>query len=228
MLEMNSRWGTASLPRPLRRFVNILRRSPLLSIVFGGRPMEGAVGRLYFRLINQDDVVVEVGARMGDATRTLAKIAKHVYSFEPSKSSFLVLKATTGMHRNVDVYNLALSDHSGDNYLYRDRGFSGVASLKKLNDVRYVSQEKVAVRTLDEISFRLLPTALIVDCEGSEYEVLRGGRKLLPNLRRVLVETHVLSDGSSTLSSVQEELGRVFPIVQVERVGNEYWVFARK
>ena len=190
--------------------------------------MEDAVARLYSHHIKQDDVVVEVGARMGDATRTLARISKQVYSFEPSKSSFLVLKATTSMRRNVDVYNLALGDRSGDAFLYKDRSFSGVASLKRLSDVNYVSQEKVAVRTLDEISFGLLPTALIVDCEGSENEVLKGGRRLLPNLRRVLVETHVLSDGSSTLDSVREELTRLFPIVQTDKVGNEYWVVAER
>src|SRR5579864_422327 len=216
------------LPRRLRRLVNLLRRLPLVSIILGDRPLEPAVVQLYSGCVSSDDVVVEVGARMGDATRTLSVIAKHVYSFEPSKSSFLVLKTLTRTRHNVEVYNLALSDRPGDAYLYKDRSFSGVSSLKKLSDVDYVSTESVSVSTLDGIMFKLPPTVLVLDCEGSEEEVLKGGPKLLPRLRSVLVETHVLSDGSSTLELVQEELGRLFPSVRVDRVGNENWVIARR
>jgi FkbM family methyltransferase len=216
------------LPRRLRRLVNLLRRLPLVSVILGDRPLEPAVAQLYSGSISSEDVVIEVGARMGDATRTLSAIAKHVYSFEPSKSSFLVLKTLTRTRHNVDAYNFALSDRSGDAYLYRDRSFSGVSSLKKLSDVDYVSTERVSVTELDEIEFKLPPTVLVVDCEGSEQEVLRGGAHLLPQLRSVLVETHVLSDGSSTLEPVQDELGRLFPTVRVDRVGSEYWVVAGK
>jgi FkbM family methyltransferase len=190
--------------------------------------LEQAVRQLYSDFINRDDIVVEVGARMGDATRALSTISRHVYSFEPSKSNFLILKTLTRTRHNVDVYNIALSDRPGETYLYRDRRFSGVASLKKLTDVDYVTRERVSVGTLDGIEFELPPTSLVVDCEGSEEEVLRGGARLLPRLRSVLVETHVLSDGSSTLRPVEEELSRVFPVVRVYQVGNEFWVAARR
>jgi FkbM family methyltransferase len=217
-----------NLPRPLRRLANFLRRLPFISIILGDRPLEPAVRDLYSDNFTIDDVVVEVGARMGDATRALATISRHVYSFEPSKSNFLVLRTLTWTHRNVDTYNLALSDITGDAYLYRDRTFSGVSSLKRLNDVDYVARERVSVGTLDGIDFKLRPTSLVVDCEGSEQAVLRGGRRLLPFLRTVLVETHILDDGSSTLEPVRDELTRFFPFVRIDRVGNEFWVIARK
>jgi FkbM family methyltransferase len=227
-MELISAYVIETMPRPLRRIANFLRRLPFLSVVLGERPLEPAVKRLYIDCIAADDVVVEVGARMGDATRTLSAIAKHVYSFEPSKSSFLVLKTLTRTRHNVTVYNIALSDRSGEAYLYKDRSFSGVSSLKKLSDVDYVSSERVSVTTLDGIEFKLPPTVLVLDCEGSEEEVLRGGAKLLPQIRSALVETHVLGNGSSTLESVQEGLGRMFPSVRVDRVGNENWVIARR
>ncbi len=214
------------LPRPLRRLANLIRRLPFVFVVMGTRPLEPAVKRLYSQHIASDDVVIEVGARIGDATRTLASIARHVYSFEPSRPSFLVLKTLTRTHNNVDVYNTALSDRPGDAYLYRDRHFSGVASLKRLNDVNYASQERVSVSTLDQIVFKVPPTSLVLDCEGSELDVLEGGAKLLPHLRLVLVETHTLSNGTSTLGPVEKQLSRLFQKVKVDRVGNENWVVA--
>lgn len=217
-----------SLPKPIRRVVNLLRRIPFFSTVFRGRPLEKGIRLLYSEYIATNDVVVEVGARMGDGTRLLAGIARHVYSFEPSRTSFTVLKVLTRTQHNVDVYNLALSDHHGEAHLYRDRSFSGVASLKKLNLVSYVAREKVTLSTLDGINFRLCPTTLVVDCEGSELEVLRGGRKLLAEVRSVLVETHILSDGCSTMAPVRDELSRFFPTVKIDQVGNESWVIAQR
>jgi FkbM family methyltransferase len=216
------------LPRRLRRLANLLRRLPLVSVILGDRPLEPVVEQLYSGWVSSNDVVVEVGARMGDATRTFAALAGHVYAFEPAKSSFRVLKTLTRTLHNVEVYNIALSDEHGEADLFSDRSFSGVASLKKLADVDYVSSERVSVTTLDEVSFKLQPTLLALDCEGSELQVLRGGPELLRRLRSVLVETHILSDGSSTLISVQEELGKFFPTVRVERVGNEDWIVARR
>lgn len=217
-----------SLPRPLRRLVNLLRRLPFLSPLLGSRPIEPGVRSLYSRYIMPEDVVVEVGARMGDGTRVLANIATHVYSFEPSKESFLILRTMTRTHHNVDAYNIALGDSTGEAYLNKDRSFSGVASIKKLAAVNYAAQEKVKVTALDNIRFKLEPTSLVIDCEGFESEVLKGAQNSLPQLRSVLVETHTLSDGSNTLDPVTKELERFFRKVTVATAGQDHWVLAQR
>lgn len=228
--RVNKRHGVnvLVLPRPLRRAVNLLRRIPYLSILFGERPVEPAANRFYPEYITKSDVVVEVGARMGDGTRVLAEIARHVYAFEPARQNYLILKALTRHLHNVEAYNLALADQVGEAYLNKDRSFSGVASLRNIAEVNYVAQERVRVFNLDALKFKISPTSLVLDCEGAECEVLRGGVNLLPTLRSVLVETHVLSDGSNTTEPVVEELNRFFPNVRVESVAPVVWVLARK
>ena len=194
----------------------------------GDPPVEQAVARFYPEYINADDVVVEVGARMGDGTRVLARLARHVYALEPARRSFLLLRIFTKGCKNVNAYNIGLSDHTGYAELQTDRGFSGVASLKKLADVGYISKETVRVAKLDCLTFSPPPTSLVLDCEGSEIEVLKGAEESLSAMKSVLVETHTLADGFTTLDEVVRKLGK-FPFqLRVASAGNESWVLAKK
>ena len=225
---MVSRARGEFIPKPIRRILNLLRRYPFLTSLLGERPAEPAVKNLYSQYISKNDVVVEIGARMGDGTRLLADIAAHVYSFEPARYSFFVLKRIARMRHNVTAYNLAVGDRPAVALLSRDRSFSGVASIKKIANVDYVAEEKVKVVTLDSLNFNLPPTSLVVDCEGYEEEVLKGAVGMLPHLKSVLVETHTLSDGSNTLDSVVQELSRFFPSLWVKYVGHDCWVVCHR
>lgn len=216
------------VPRPILRAFNLLRRFSSLSLVLGGLPVEPAAETIFPNLIGAEDVIVEVGARMGDGTRVLAKLGKQVYAFEPSRGSFLLLKTFTRKNKNVKAYNLALGSQAERATLRKDRAFSGVASLKKISDVRYSSWESVGVVRLDSLTFKLSPTTLVLDCEGSEMEVLKGAEKLLPKLNTVLVETHTMENGSDTIDAVVSELRSSFPKLRLESAGTERWVIAQR
>ena len=190
--------------------------------------MEPAAREIFPRLISSEDVVVEVGARMGDGTRVLAKLSKQVYAFEPARESFFLWRLFTSGNRNVRGYNIALGSSTGEALLEKDRSFSGVSSFNKVVGVRYAQKEKVAVTRLDNLRFEFPPTSLIVDCEGSELLVLKGAERLLPSLRRVFVETHLMEDGSDTTNDVIAELGRFFLEVRTQHAGLERWVIASK
>jgi len=190
--------------------------------------MEPAAREIFPNLIGPEDVIVEVGARMGDGTRVLAKLGKQVYAFEPARESFFLLKIFTRVNKNVRGYNIALGSSKGEALLQKDRTFSGVSSINKVTGVRYTQKEKVAVTRLDSVRFEFPPTSLVVDCEGSELPVLKGAERLLPNLRMVFVETHSMNDGSDTTSDVISELGRFFLEVRTQYAGLERWVIASK
>ena len=190
--------------------------------------MEPAAKEIFPKLIGPEDVIVEVGARMGDGTRVLANLGKQVYAFEPARESFFLLKIFTRVNKNVRGYNIALGSSKGEALLQKDRTFSGVSSINKVTGVRYVQKEKVTVTRLDRVRFEFPPTSLVVDCEGSELPVLKGAERLLPNLRMVFVETHSMNDGSDTTSDVISELGRFFLEVRTQYAGLERWVIASK
>ena len=163
---------------------------------------------LYPRYVLPSDIVIEVGARIGGGTLLLSNLAKHVYSFEPNPNSFRCLKACTNKKSNVTIFQSGCGDENGEallNLLENDK-LSYQASIKTRKGVKYDRKEKIKIIKLDDLEFDLKPTILILDCEGFEMEVLKGAKKRLNEIKKVLVEFHRLSDGTSTLQSVISEL----------------------
>ena len=89
------------------------------------------------KIVPRDAVTVDVGAHCGLYTRQLARLSKQVHAFEPSLQMANILRRTSAP--NVSIYEMALSDHSGDAELFipRDgdgRFAYGLASLEPQPD----------------------------------------------------------------------------------------------
>lgn len=162
----------------------------------------------YPRYVLPSDIVIEVGARIGGGTLLLSNLAKHVYSFEPNPDSFCYLKAFTEKKSNVTIFQSGCGDENGEALLnlLENGKLSYKASIKTRKGVKFDRKEKIKIIKLDDLEFDLKPTTLILDCEGFEIEVLKGAKKRLSEIKKVLVEFHRLSDGTSTLQSVISEL----------------------
>jgi len=165
---------------------------------------ETETSELYPRYMNSNDVVVEIGARVGGGTLLLSKLVNQVYSFEPNSDSFRQLKRNSKKNDNVTLFNFALGAEDGEALLYVSKymKYSHIATLKKRGNVEYEAKEKVKIRRLDDFKFPKKPSALIIDCEGFEEEVLKGATETLNTVQKVLIETHKFSDGTSSETQV--------------------------
>ncbi|MDG7000690.1 MAG: FkbM family methyltransferase [Nitrososphaerota archaeon] len=168
--------------------------------------------------MHEDDIVVEVGANTGGSTILLSKLAKIVYSFEPSKINFTLLRVNTKSHPNIKIFNLALGREKGNaSLMMQDRNRTPkVATMKGLLGARYGDFEVARIEPLDSIPFEQKPTKLILDCEGFEVEVLEGARNTISSLTGVMIETHNLSDGTRTIDSVRQELSRYASLFDID------------
>ena len=162
----------------------------------------------YPQYVNSNDVVVEVGARVGGGTIQLLKLAKHVYSFEPNSDSCKLLKNYTKDAKNVTIFNVALGAKQDERTLIvpKNMKYSHIGSLKKRKDIEFEVKQKVKVNRMDSFNFPLSPTVLIIDCEGFEEEVLKGAGKILKTVEKVLVETHTFPDETSSEGKVKSLL----------------------
>ncbi len=178
------------------------------------RPEKSAID-LYSCHISESDIVVEAGANMGIGTQILSDLSAKVYAFEPNPYSFRLLKHFARNAKNVVLFNTALGDHLGQAWLHLgyDASLSSAAdSLKKMSGVRYTNAVKVSMTTIDSNNLNPAPTCFVLDCEGSEVEVLLGGEKRISSklVKTILVETHILQDGSSTLADVKNLLSKYY------------------
>jgi FkbM family methyltransferase len=127
--------------------------------------------------INKESVVLEGGAFIGDNTAFLSKLASKVISFEPNKEAFDCLKHNFNDVENVTIHNLGLSDKQEKAGIVRDNN-AGASFLSDGDDIELVTIDEFKLQKLDFI---------ILDCEGFEYKILKGGEKTIRKFKPVML-----------------------------------------
>ncbi len=137
--------------------------------------------------LDNNPVIFDVGANVGALTLKFNSFTKNscVYSFEPVKSTFEILKKNTINLNGVKIYNFAFGD-KGETVEIPLQQFDYLNSIKgNLFDNRVNQEfEKIEVRTLDsfvkENNIKKI-NLLKSDTENYEIEVLTGAEMSLKN-----------------------------------------------
>ncbi len=154
----------------------------------------------FHRLLHRPGILVDIGAHDGLITLPLAQLAgSHVLAFEPLPSAYARLQAALearfgSMPGHVQCYPMALGDQDGEITLAMPV-LDGVAQEQWASTAKdyaahlsarvAVEHFTVPLRRLD--AFQLADvTAMKIDAEGAEYEILRGARDTLLRCRPIL------------------------------------------
>lgn len=153
---------------------------------YGGVPHEMGTEKLLPRVLGDGGVFVDVGANIGYFTKLASELVGargKVLAFEPMPSALRLLRMNTAGLSNVIVYPVALSDRTGSATFYvRKKG--DTSSLSPDGDATPVP---VTVATLDEqLAGERRIDVMKIDVEGSELEVLRGGRRTIRQHRPIV------------------------------------------
>ena len=157
-------------------------------------------------LIDRRGTTVDVGANQGIFAFALSDLSLRVHAFEahPDYAAF----ARRMLGPRAVVHNVALSDTAGRAAFHVPIGEDGtelhLAGNLKNTHSQFAKQKiiDVEVRTLD--SFALRDVAFIkVDVEGSELEVLEGGRETIERDRPVLLLELLSGTFSSPLETAR-------------------------
>lgn len=150
--------------------------------------------------VGKDDVVIDLGAHVGNATIELAHRARHVHAFEPNRDNFQELKAQTANYPNVTLHQKAVSDKNGSVKLFfeetkkKKKFFQGSTIVQGKPNIGYANAYDVeTVSIVDVIDAIGEDVALIkMDIEGAEYIVLEAliasGR--IDRVGKIYVECH--------------------------------------
>jgi FkbM family methyltransferase len=128
--------------------------------------------------IPKDKDVIDIGANIGSYTYAFYNQTNGwVYAYEPYLPSFKCLKHNMKGLEDVKIFNKALGEtKSKTSILLNDLNY-GVAHL--------VEGDEIDVITLDSI--RLQNVGFIkIDAEGMEYNILKGGLKILNRFKPVM------------------------------------------
>ena len=167
-------------------------------------------------LLPEDGVFYDIGSNWGWFSLLLAsKPGFHgvIHAFEPFPSSYRDLCAAieqAGLAARVKPHDLAVSDREGSTRMHLTDHFqSGTAQMEEAQ----TETGKIKTAALDSLG--LEPPSLIkVDVEGSEAKVFKGGRRLLSEIKPMIVFENSKSLHEPELSleplTVLHELGYEF------------------
>jgi FkbM family methyltransferase len=142
----------------------------------------------------KDDVILDIGANIGDIALRFSDKVKEIHSYEPMKDTFKVLtkNVTKNGIKNCVPYNVAVATTTGETTIY----FNDKAKLShaSVTTVPVRGRKKIKVKTLsfaDEVA-RVKPTIIKMDIEGGEYDILENvPDSLFDNCKLFSLEVHV-------------------------------------
>ena len=154
---------------------------------------------------------IDIGANVGVWSYWLSKYAKQVESFEPNPKIFNALKNIK--IKNVNSYNIALSNKSGSVDLLIPKGSKGFSNQgASLSSIKVQGEHKsisIEAKCLDEYNF-LDVDFIKIDVEGHEHEVIEGAQETIKKCKPTMViemeEKHNQIPIEDQISSV-EKLG---------------------
>ena len=150
--------------------------------------------------------IIDVGANEGQFALNMRGLGFRgkIYSFEPVKAAYEVLKRASESDDKWFVFDFALGAASGE-ALINVSGFSSFSSILDVNeyalerweDSEVTHQQEISIRTLDncasegliDCDSRLL---LKMDTQGYDLEVFKGALSVLPNVSCVLSELSLI------------------------------------
>ncbi|HWT08525.1 MAG TPA: FkbM family methyltransferase [Roseomonas sp.] len=154
----------------------------------------------FHTLLHRPGTLVDAGAHDGLITIPLARLpASRVLAFEPLPSAFARLRAALAdafgtLPPHVECRAAALGDHAGSVTLAMPV-LDGIAQEQWASTAKDyaahvsarvgVERFTVSLMRLDDLAIADL-TAMKIDAEGAEYEILRGARDTLLRCRPVL------------------------------------------
>lgn len=142
-------------------------------------------------LVDPARTCVDAGANRGTYTYFLAKLARHVYAYEPNPAMRWILQRSVA--KNVSVSNIALSDSTGE------AKFAVPKSKSKYHNNAGSLEVAILTESSEDLIMMPVQTARLddqgvanvgfikIDVEGHEREVLAGAEQVIARDRPVLL-----------------------------------------
>lgn len=146
------------------------------------------ITELFQKIVKPGFVVVDAGAHIGYYTLLMARVAKHVYSFEPSPANYQLLQKNVAVnnYQNVTLINKALADRAGHVTLHLCHDNSG---MNRIYPSKWCSDKvEVEMTRLDDVVEHA--DFIKMDIEGAEYGALKGMTRLLEQGTTLMMEFH--------------------------------------
>ncbi|MEO6289235.1 MAG: FkbM family methyltransferase [Ginsengibacter sp.] len=150
--------------------------------------------------------IFDIGAHTGETSLVYNKIFKtpSIFAFEPFLPSFEILKDSVRTFNNIQVFNTAVSDISGQVDFHVNKSSATNSMLASSEDSKKnwgenlldtIESIKIDSVTIDDLLERLnIETIdiLKIDTQGTEYEIIQGAGKSIDQNKIKLIYLEII------------------------------------
>lgn len=173
-------------------------------------PYEYELLELMHANLKPGDLVLDIGANIGNHTVFLAKVTKcNVMAFEPNMMLCNAHQETinlNGLESKIELYDLGVGECSGKAH-FKQLIPENIGSQSLVVDETLEST--IEIVSLDSLNIAEKVRAIKIDVEGMELAVLKGGRKLITRDKPLLFVEAQTSLALNNLRPFLLELGYV-------------------
>jgi FkbM family methyltransferase len=145
------------------------------------------------KLPSTSPVVFDIGANIGLFAKAFNKSPnkpKMIFAFEPSSYVYSILKLTVSRFQNVKCFQLAFDSKNGTTTLSMPLKKSGsirvgLSHIGETSEGDYLKEE-VETKLLDDFAKEMkcdVIDLVKIDVEGAEFEILKGAKRVLTEIR---------------------------------------------
>ena len=156
--------------------------------------------------VNPGDVVLDVGANVGEFALAIADRAATVHCVEPDPKAYACLVANTHGLTHVNSHNMAIGLDEGRSmiYLATADADSSLIAPRRYDTTVEVQSKRLSDIIRDDCAGRV--DFLKMDAEGAEPEVVESGGSELAGVRKVAVDCSAERKGMPTAEAVEKQL----------------------
>jgi len=168
--------------------------------------------------VKEGDVVIDVGAWVGDFSAYSANKGAEVYAFEPVSTIFTLLEQTAELNKPRKIFPIkkALSDKSGETSITINDGNSSI--VRENNNCE---SEQISLTTLDSfITENNIKKVDFIkaDIEGAERDMLRGATNVLKLFApKLAICTYHLPDDPRVLEDIILEANPKYKVIHLRK-----------
>ena len=169
--------------------------------------------------VEPGDIVIDAGSWVGDFAAYASVKGAQVYAFEPTDTTFDLLKRTVELNGNITPIKQGLSDQKTSMTLFvNEDGNSGGNALRDKITVRMIPSSTVQTTTLDDfVREHNLPRVDFIkaDIEGFERHMLFGAQETLARFApKLALCTYHLKDDPQVMAELILKANPKYNIVQ--------------
>lgn len=171
----------------------------------------------HLKKTTNNEVVIDIGGNMGIAAIYFANKGYDVYSFEPIKDVINIARKNLELNENlknkVHFIEKAVTDKKGIiKIAYEGLDYSESSSTY-LNSGKFLEVETTTIKDIFN-KYQIEPKILKMDCEGSEYDIIKNTD--LSMFNEIIVEYHAFLTGLNPKILINKLKNQGFKVKKIE------------